>query len=110
MEHMAAPRANLSHTSATMSIVLLGHSVGHPRGQAASFFGSLAPKSGVVNEHGTRVVNEHGTYSSRHTPNSGGAMWFLFQIAIMTWLERRVSLGAQGRPLCRGVSRRFRGQ
>ena len=37
-------------------------------------------------------------------------MWFLFQIAIMTWLERRVSLGAQGRPLCRGVSRRFRGQ
>jgi len=37
-------------------------------------------------------------------------MWFLFQIAIMTWLERRVSLGAQGRLVCRGVSRRFRGQ
>src|SRR6516225_4668720 len=40
---------------------LLGRLVDCAFGRTASFSGSLEPKSGVVNEHGTHVVNEHGT-------------------------------------------------
>jgi hypothetical protein len=40
MEHVAAPIANLSHTTATLHR-LLGRFVDHPLGQEASFFGSL---------------------------------------------------------------------
>src|SRR6516164_5771305 len=73
-----------------------------PSSQIASV-NPLSPANGTV---GALALMSMERTPLGHTSNSGSAMWFLFQIAIMT-LE---SLGAQGRRLCRGVSRRFRGQ
>src|SRR6516225_3692587 len=78
---------------------LLGHFVGHPRGQAASLFGSLAPKSGVVNEHGThssRAIHPTqeapcGSYSNKKLADaalkcSGAAFRMSCADGVVAWL------------------------
>ena len=60
---------------------LLGPFVASLLGQDAAFFGSLVPMVWIVEMRG----NWHGTrpFLGPHLLNSGNAMWFLFQIAII---------------------------
>ena len=66
MVHIAAQTANLSHTSATLNIV------------------SLAVSSVI------RSAKQRALSRTTHL-NTGNAMWFLFQIAIMTLIIERMA-------------------
>jgi hypothetical protein len=81
MEHMAAPIAKLSHTSATMSIVCLAVSslIRSARRRASS--ARWCQNSGSLTSGAMGM--ERALSRTTHL-NSGNAMWWLFQVLIMT--------------------------
>src|SRR6516164_10702027 len=81
MEHIAALIANLSHSSATLSIVCLAVSSLIRSARRRASLARWCQYSGSLTSGAMGM--ERALSRTTHL-NSGNAMWFLFQIAIMT--------------------------